>query len=60
VRFVRDQAWKLYDDGRFYHIAEDVEEKQPLEASAAPEVHAKLEAALGSTPAEGRLLLDFD
>jgi len=29
-RFARNQQYKLYDDGRFYHVAADVEEKRDL------------------------------
>jgi arylsulfatase A len=60
VRFVRDQRWKLYGDGRFYDISSDVEEKSPLKPKANPEAHAKLKAALGNMPAEGQMLLKFE
>lgn len=60
VRFVRDQDWKLYGDGRFYHVAEDVEEKSALTSAANPEVHAKLKAALESHPEKGQLLLQYE
>ena len=60
VRFVRDRAWKLYDDGRFYHVAEDGEEKSTLTSAANPEVHAKLKAALESHPEKGQLLLQYE
>lgn len=29
-RWVHDRAWKLYDDGAFYHIAEDPAEQTPV------------------------------
>lgn len=60
VRFVRDQQWKLYGDGRFFDIGKDVDETSPLKAKANPEAHAKLKAALGNMPAEGQMLLKFD
>ena len=63
VRFVRDQRWKLYGDGRFFDVQNDVLEQQPLaevkpgtEAAAAK---AKLATALKSMPAEGQTLLKF-
>lgn len=46
--FVRNQRWKLYDDGRMYDIKNDVLEEHPLE-KAEPEVVAarkRLQAAL--------------
>jgi len=60
VRFVRNRQWKLYGDGRFYHVASDVGEKQPRRPEAAPNVHAKLSAALEEMPADGEMLLNFD
>lgn len=63
VRFVRDRRWKLYGDGRFFAVENDVLEKQPLavesldaEAAAA---RKKLAAALKSMPDKGRMLLQF-
>lgn len=32
--FARDQKYKLYGDGRFYHVEKDVMEKNPLELTA--------------------------
>jgi arylsulfatase A len=37
---VRDARWKLYDDGRFYDLAADIEERSPLQ-----ELNADAEAA---------------
>lgn len=63
-RFVRDQRWKLYGDGRFYDVANDVLEKSPLQqveaGSAAAVAKQKLAAALQSMPSEGQSLLQFD
>lgn len=39
--FVRDSRWKLYDDGRLYDLASDVEERSPLEDLDAEAAHAK-------------------
>ena len=50
ARFARDQRYKLYDDGRFYDLADDILEERALapdalEASAA-EARARLQAVL--------------
>ncbi len=48
--FVRNQRWKLYNDGRFYDMQVDLDEKQPLQTDAlsseALASYRKLEAAL--------------
>ena len=36
-QFVHDKAWKLYDDGAFYHVATDPEEQQPVADDALTE-----------------------
>ncbi|MCC9606102.1 sulfatase-like hydrolase/transferase [Blastopirellula sp. JC732] len=63
VRFVRDQRWKLYDDGRLIDVANDVLEKHPIaDLDATPgakEAHVKLAAALKSMPKEGATLLKY-
>lgn len=63
IRFVRDQRWKLYGDGRFYDIENDVLEELPLEdfsdIPGAEAAHAKLAAALKSQPSQGATLLTF-
>ncbi len=63
ARFVRDQRWKLYGDGRFFDIAADPLEKEPLEKvdrdTAAGAARRKLQAALQSMPAKGQSLLEF-
>ncbi|MEQ8785684.1 MAG: sulfatase-like hydrolase/transferase [Pirellulaceae bacterium] len=61
TRFVRDQRYKLYGDGRFYDVQNDSLEKKPLtdfdaQAAAARE---KLRKAIDSIPAEGQTLLNF-
>jgi arylsulfatase A len=57
VRFVRDQRWKLYGDGRFYDIANDPEEKSPIDDRNS--AWKKLSAALASMPSAGASLLKF-
>jgi len=63
VRFVRNQRWKLYADGRFFDVANDPLELQPLEkvesGTAVAAARGKLEAALRSMPAKGQTLLKF-
>lgn len=62
-RFVRDQQWKLYGDGRFYHVAHDVLEQKPIdevaENRAAAQARQKLRAAMALMPAEGQSLLQY-
>ena len=60
VSFVRDKDWKLYRDGRFFHVSEDVQEKTSLSPETNAEVHARLKAAMDSMPAEGQMLLKFE
>ena len=62
-RFVRDRRFKLYGDGRFIDVAEDVLEQSPLsdpltDPTAAAAL-ARLKRALASMPAEGQSLLKF-
>ena len=63
TRFVRDQRWKLYGNGRFFDVQNDVLEKSPLDpetaAGEAAVAHRKLAAALQTMPAEGQSLLKF-
>ncbi len=62
-RFVRDQRFKLYGDGRFIDVAADVNEQNPLTGTLTGAVSAaqtKLKRALASMPAEGQSLLKFD
>ncbi|MHC4404903.1 MAG: sulfatase/phosphatase domain-containing protein, partial [Planctomycetota bacterium] len=63
VRFVRDQRWKLYGDGRLFDVTGDPMEKSPLETveqgTPAAAARRKLAAALESMPAEGQTLLEF-
>ena len=62
-RFVRDQRWKLYGDGRFFDVANDVLEKSPLDQDTvfgeAAAARKKLTAALKTMPAKGQSLLKY-
>ena len=61
LRFAWDRSYKLYDDGRLYHWAEDSRETEaimpgegsPAEAAA----REKLQAVLDSMPAEPQMLM---
>lgn len=59
-QFVRNQEWKLYRDGSFYHVSDDVGESKPLDPSVSPESYAALKAALESMPSEGQMLLQYE
>ncbi len=63
TRFVRDRRFKLYGDGRFFDVAADPTEKQPLEDvakdAAADAARRKLAEAMKSLPDEGQTLLNF-
>ena len=62
-RFVRDHRFKLYGDGRFIDVAEDVLEQSPLSDPLADPTAAaalaRLKRALASMPAKGQSLLKF-
>lgn len=62
-RFVRDQRFKLYGNGRFFDVANDVEEQQQLVDFARDPVavaaHRRLKAAMASMPRQGQSLLKF-
>jgi len=49
--FVRDQRWKLYNDGRLFDISNDVLEQNPI--SDGGPARKKLQAALDSMPSKG-------
>ena len=62
VRFVRDQRWKLYGDGRFYDVAADPLEKNVAptpDGSDAARAYQKLSVAIKTVPAKGQSLLMF-
>ncbi len=57
VRFVRNQRWKLYGDGRFFDVTSDPLEKHPLDVQN--DAYQKLKTALESTPSKAASLLNF-
>lgn len=57
VRFVRDQRWKLYGDGRFFDVQNDPLEKRPLNVQN--KAFQKLKTAMESMPSEAAMLLKF-
>jgi arylsulfatase A len=57
LRFVRDQRWKLYGDGRLIDVPNDEFEKSP--ASGRDAIRKRLQAALDAMPAKGQTLLSY-
>jgi hypothetical protein len=55
--FARDQRYKLYSDGRFYNVSNDVLEQKPIPlgrgGSAATAARVKLKAVLDKMKREG-------
>lgn len=52
-QFVRDREYKLYGDGRFFRVGDDLEEKHDLGPGRGPEevsARARLQAVLDRTP----------
>ena len=45
-RFARNQTYKLYEDGRFYNVSQDVLEKHSLPATQDSDARAKVRAML--------------
>lgn len=64
IRFVRSPHYKLYDDGRFYDLRSDPDERQPLAVETLPieaaEVHGMLGRALAKYPQQGLRLLNME
>jgi len=61
-QFVRNKRWKLYRDGTFFDIPNDVKEQNNLTGSETAEARVsrkKLQKALDSFPAKGEQLLKF-
>jgi len=60
IRFVRNQRWKLYGNGKLIDVQNDVLEKTPINNSQYDPLRQKLQAAMDRMPAEGQTLLNFD
>jgi len=64
VYFIRDKRWKLYDDGRFIDVKNDVLEKSPLSKADlqgdAKQAYNNLAAALKTLPRKGQSLLKYE
>jgi arylsulfatase A len=60
LRFVRNQRWKLYGDGRLFDVQNDVLEQTPVKGSQFNAMRNALQTALDRMPAKGQTLLDFD
>jgi arylsulfatase A-like enzyme len=58
TRFARDQRWKLYGDGRFFDVKNDVFEK--MQVAGHDEIRKRLQSVLDRKPAEGQTLLRYD
>lgn len=54
-RFVHDGKWKLYADGRLFHVDADIEESAPVDGHE--DVRTRLTAALNSVTDEGKAIL---
>lgn len=63
ARFVRDARWKLYGDGRFFDVKEDVLEEHPIATDRAggeaQTAWTRLREALKAMPERGQSLLEF-
>jgi hypothetical protein len=63
LAFVRTQRYKLYRDGRFYDVLNDVKEESPLGTSGlsrqAIDAKTLLSEALKTMPAYGQMLLKY-
>ena len=60
LRFVRNQRWKLYGDGRLIDVQNDVLEKTPVKGPQFNAMRQVLQKAMDRMPAKGQTLLDFD
>ena len=63
LAFVRTQRYKLYRDGRFFDVLNDVKEESPLDmrglSRQAMDVKTRLDAAIKTIPAYGQMLLKY-
>lgn len=60
LRFVRNETWKLYGDGRLFNIEKDVLEKHPMAADKMKRIRKQLQTEMDRMPAQGQTLLKFD
>jgi arylsulfatase A len=60
LRFVRNQRWKLYGDGRLIDVKNDVLEKNPINGPGFNAMRQTLQSAMDRMPAKGQTLLKFD
>ena len=57
MHYARDKHYKLYSDGRFFDVANDVLENSPLEEREELQaVRAKLQAVLNRYPTQGAMI----
>ena len=62
LAFVRTQRYKLYRDGRFFDVTNDVNEESPLGAGLsrqASDAKTLLNEAIKTMPAYGQMLLEY-
>lgn len=60
LRFVRNETWKLYGDGKLFNIEKDVLEKKPMAADKMKRIRKQLQTEMDRMPTEGQTLLKFD
>ena len=63
IRFVRNKRWKLYGNGSFFDIQNDVLEQHPVDTQRlrtdAQDAFEELSAAIQASPAKGQSLLEY-
>ena len=63
IRFVRSKRWKLYGNGSFFDIQNDVLEQHPVDTQRlrpdAQDAFEELSAAIQASPAKGQSLLEY-
>ena len=60
LRFVRNDRWKLYGDGRLFDVRNDVLEQQAVSGAETGPIRSRLQAAMDRMPTEGQTLLKFE
>ena len=60
LRFVRNQRWKLYGDGKLFDVQNDLLEQSPLTGPDTDGIRQRLQVAMDRMPAEGQTLLRFE